>query len=76
MYCHYIGWCIRKYIQRCPLFRVSFIRGSTVLVLYLSCTCMHLYMYIQYLVVSDGWLVVVHVVMCDSCEKSEGVWSE
>ena len=26
MYCHYIGWCIGK----CPLFRVSFIRGFTV----------------------------------------------
>ena len=26
MYCHYIGWCIRK----CPLYRVSFTGGSTV----------------------------------------------
>ena len=36
IYCHYIGWCIGvSFIQRCPLFRVSFIRGSTVRVLYI-----------------------------------------
>ena len=39
---HYIGWCIRKrplymYIQRYPLFRVSFIGVSSVCVY----TCMH-----------------------------------
>ena len=39
MYCHYIGWCIGKcplYRTRCPLFKVSFIRGSTVCVHYLE----------------------------------------
>ena len=32
MYCHYIGWWIGKcrFIQRYPIFRVSFVRGSTV----------------------------------------------
>ena len=46
MHCHYTGWCIGKYtevtvlysevsfIQRCPLFKVSFIRDSIVLAVY------------------------------------------
>ena len=42
MYCHYIHCSLVhqkvSFIQRCPLFRVSFIGGSTVCTV---CTCMH-----------------------------------
>ena len=43
MYCHYMGWCIGKcaFIQRCPLFRVSSIRGFTYTLYTMYCALPH-----------------------------------